>query len=112
VSSPLDALLDEFATRVAAHVIRQLRGPASADMVAQAASPLGSRRHCRAVRRRIEAGKGGAAIVGRRFLLSAEALREELARCRGEARPAEPSAVRAELERELSFLRPASGGGR
>src|SRR5690349_1127528 len=49
------------------------------DWIDQASSPLGRRRHCAAVRRRIASGKGDAAQVGRRFLLSAQALSEELA---------------------------------
>jgi hypothetical protein len=45
----------------------------------QASSPLGPRRHRAAVRRRTAAGEPGAAQVGRRALLSVEALQEELA---------------------------------
>lgn len=47
--------------------------------VDQRRSPLGRRRHCAAVRRRVLAGDEGAAIVGRHFLLSHQALRDELA---------------------------------
>lgn len=47
--------------------------------VDQRRSPLGRRRHCAAVRRRVLAGDEGAAIVGRHFLLSPQALRDELA---------------------------------
>lgn len=47
--------------------------------VDQTTSPLG-RKHNQAVRRRIEDGKDGAAIVGRVHLLSADALKEELRR--------------------------------
>jgi hypothetical protein len=46
------------------------------EWVEQSASPLGRKRHCAAVRRRIEQGRDGAAIVGRRHLLSPGALRE------------------------------------
>jgi hypothetical protein len=49
------------------------------DWVDQVASPLGRRRHCAAVKRRIAIGDGSAAIVGRRHLLSDAALSEELA---------------------------------
>lgn len=45
----------------------------------QGRSPLGRRRHVAAVRRRVAAGDAGAAMVGRRALLSANALAEELA---------------------------------
>jgi hypothetical protein len=44
----------------------------------QAGSPLGSRRHCAAVRRRVAQGLDGAAIVGRRHLLSPAALAETM----------------------------------
>lgn len=49
-----------------------------ADMVDHRNSQLGARRQCEIVRRRIERGQGGAAIVGRRHLLSREAITEEL----------------------------------
>lgn len=42
-------------------------------------SPLGRRTHCRIVRERRAQGKGGAEIVGKKHLLSPEALAEELA---------------------------------
>jgi hypothetical protein len=112
MSTALDALLDELAARVAAQVVERLRGPAPADMVPQEASPLGRRRHCAAVRRRLAAGSGGAAVVGRRHLLSAEAIREELERASKRARATEASPVagiREQLERELRMVR--GGGG-
>lgn len=40
----------------------------------QSSSPLGPRRHCAAVRARITGGLPGAVILGRRFLLSPEAV--------------------------------------
>lgn len=54
-------------------------------MIPQTGSELGARRHREAVKRRVASGEGGAAIVGRRFLLSPEALREELGRLGGGA---------------------------
>ena len=48
------------------------------DHVDQRSSPLGHRRHCAAVKRRVAAGDAGAAIVGRRHLLSQQALADEL----------------------------------
>ncbi len=48
------------------------------DWVDQSASPMGSRLHCAAVRRRRAEGKGGAAIKNRRHLLTREALAEEM----------------------------------
>jgi hypothetical protein len=52
---------------------------ASGALVPEQTSPLGSRRHCVAVKRRMSAGEHGACIVGNVFLLSREALAEELA---------------------------------
>jgi hypothetical protein len=43
----------------------------------QRTSPAGTRTHMAMTRRRVQAGLPGAAIVGRRFLLSPEALQEE-----------------------------------
>ena len=73
------AFIDQVAERVAAIVLRELRGSELAAMVDQKASPLGSKRHCAAVRRRLDTSMPGAAKVGRRHLLSPAALSEELA---------------------------------
>jgi hypothetical protein len=70
----------------------------------QGTSPLGRRRHCAAVRSRVRGGQPGAAVVGRRHLLSAEALSEELERLSKRPRPAEQVGVRSELERELRLV--------
>ena len=75
----LNQLLDELAERLAARVVERLRA-VEPGMVEQGASPLGTRRHCAAVRRRLDHGEPGAAIVGRRHLLSAAALAQELGR--------------------------------
>jgi len=48
--------------------------------VDQHESDLSVRQHCKAVRRRRAEGKGGAAIQGRRYLLTREALWEEMGR--------------------------------
>ena len=74
----LTPLLEAFADMVAARVIERLRAT-DQDMVSQTRSPLGSRRHCAAVRRRVAAGQHGAFVVGRKHLLTQEALQEELA---------------------------------
>ena len=103
----LDQLLDELAQRVAAVVVERLQAGAPG-MVDQASSPLGARRHCAAVRRRMARGEAGAAVVGRRHLLTTEALGEELNRASGAPSPT-GSGIRAELERELRLVR---GGGR
>lgn len=70
------------ALRAAADVLEEAATEAAAeraDWMDQASSVLGSRRHIAACRRRMAAGREGAAKVGKRYLLSAEALREELA---------------------------------
>jgi hypothetical protein len=54
-------------------------GPESS-WVDQHQSSLSVRQHCKAVRRRRAEGKGGAAIQGRRYLLTREALWEEMGR--------------------------------
>jgi hypothetical protein len=94
-SSFLDELLDDLADRVAA----RLRAPDQ--LVDQKGSPLGAKRHCAAVRRLMAEGDPGASRVGRRYLLSREALAAELARL---GRPAAPSSgVCAELAAELGL---------
>lgn len=70
-----------FAQELAKELAKELRS-ANDEWVSQVDSPLGNRRHCAAVRRRIERGAVDASIVGttsnRRFLLTREALNEEL----------------------------------
>lgn len=110
IESSLDSLLDEMADRIAARLHARQHDVAPG-MIEQVSSPLGRRRHCAAVRRRVAEGKPGASIVGRRYLLSTEALQDELARLSG-AKVAAPSGssggdVREELRRELSLLRGA-----
>jgi len=68
----------------------------------QTSSPLGRRRHVAAVRRRLAAGTEGAAMVGRRALLSPPALADELASLSARPRKAAtlvagPDALRAKL---------------
>jgi hypothetical protein len=102
----LDALVDALADRIVARVVEQLRG-GTPGMIDQAASPLGSRRHCSAVKRRVARGEAGAAVVGRRHLLSPEALGEELGRTSKRKAPLATAAsnVRDELARELRLVR-------
>ncbi len=110
MSSAFTALLDELADVVAARVIERLQAGAPG-MVDQSTSPLGRRRHCAIVRQRLAHGEPGAAIVGRRHLLSPQALSEALERATGRpvaAPTAKAGGVRAELERELRLVR---GGG-
>lgn len=49
-------------------------------MISQTHSELGPRRHRAAVKRRLANGEGGAGIDGRKYLLTPEALHEELTR--------------------------------
>ena len=109
----LDQLVTELAERVATIVLERLRA-GDPGMIDQSASPLGRRRHCSAVKRRVASGEAGAGIIGRRHLLSAEALSEELKRASG-AKPPVPvpvgGCVRAELERELRLVKGGGGHG-
>lgn len=96
----------------AAHCARELAAAEKAergDWVDQRASALGSRRHCAAVRRRLAKGEPGAAVVGRRHLLSAESLAEELRGLKGPRRSAGPESVGSELRRALSLVGGARG---
>jgi hypothetical protein len=77
--SALDDVLATFARLVAAEVVRELRSGPS-DLVSQAASPLGKRRHCAAVRARVSRGDPGGCVVGRTYYLTPAALQEELAK--------------------------------
>jgi len=79
---PLDLYLIARVLRTCADSIEDLAAEQKAehrDWIDQVASQLGARRHIAAVRRRVAAGKGDAAMVGRRALLSADAHAEELA---------------------------------
>lgn len=66
----LNALADKIVARLAAGT--------RPDMLDQAGSPLGRRRHIAAVRARVARGDAGAAIVGRRYLLTRDVLEAEL----------------------------------
>jgi hypothetical protein len=70
-------------------------------------SALGPRRHVSAVRRRVAAGDKGAALVGRKALLSPDSLAEELARVSNRQRKDQPEDGPAELRRTLGLV---SGG--
>jgi hypothetical protein len=76
-------------------------------LIDQRSSPLGRLRHCAAVRRRQKNNEGGAFIVGRRYLLTQEALTEELARLSQREPPAKETArsARAALEAKLKAAR-------
>jgi hypothetical protein len=76
------------------------------EWVDQAASPLGRRRHVAAVRRRVAAGDAAAALVGRRALLSAQALSAELAALSSRPRKRVPlvETTATRLERRLGLV--------
>jgi hypothetical protein len=97
VDEALAVLADDIASRVCS----KLRAE-RVSWLDQRTSPAGSRRHIGMTKRRVQAGLPGAAIVGRRFLLSPEALQEELtlASTRAHARPA-PTDVAAALGLQL-----------
>lgn len=74
--------MDEFFRRMAeelAPLVAQHMG-APASWIDQKDSPLGRNRHCAAVKRMVAEGKDGAAIVGRRCLLTPAALKDEMQR--------------------------------
>lgn len=97
------AMADEL-ERIAAEQDAERR-----DWTSQEASPLGRRRHVKAVRGRIARGDTAAAMVGRRALLSAAALAEELAAV-GSPKNDKCQNVANDLRSELGLC--SVGGGR
>ena len=93
------ALLDGLLDLIAERVVERLRAGNRDGLVAQDESPLGARRHCGAVRKLVAKGVPGAAIVGRRYLLSREHVDQELAALSKK----KPSALRA-LEEETAEI--------
>jgi hypothetical protein len=73
-------------------------------LIDQAASPLGKKRHCAIVRRRLAEGLPGAAIIGRRHLLSADALEAELQRLSLPTKKPKSATVADELRAELRLV--------
>ena len=86
-----------FARQVAKELARELKAANANDWVSQRGSPLGSRRHCARVRDRVERGSGDAVIdTGRKlFLMSPEALKEEMLALNGARPPAKADPVRS-----------------
>lgn len=78
----IDALADRIAERMNA---------ARERMINQHDSELGPRRHRAAVKRRLDNAEGGAGLKGRNYLLTREALREELAGGRGKGGSGAPT---------------------
>lgn len=101
------AALETLADLLADRVAKRLLTSEQDGWVDQSASPLGPRRHRKAVTARVAAGAPGAAKVGRRHLLSKDALSEELSaigkRKPKRAAPAEPS-FEAKLRAELRLV--------
>lgn len=74
----MDEILERFASLLAKELAKELRS-ANDGWVSQVDSPLGPRKHCAAVRRRLERGEPGASHPdSKRYLLSREALLEEM----------------------------------
>jgi hypothetical protein len=96
----LEELADLMADRVVARLSADLPG-----WVDQAGSPLGPRRHIEAVRRRVARGLGGASVVGRRYLLSPEAMAEELASVTRRASRSRSRATRTTSPRSSTWCR-------
>jgi hypothetical protein len=106
--------LVETARDVIREVVRE-SAASELKLIDQRGSPLGRNRHCAAVKRRVFEGKEGAWVVGRRCLLSAQALREELddlgrrGSVHRDNKPDKPSprSAREKLEHKLRLLRTA-----
>lgn len=78
MTEPLHELLAPLLDAIADKVVARLTTGQRTDLQDQVASPLGRRRHIAAVRGRVARGDAGAAIVGRRHLLTRDALAAEL----------------------------------
>jgi hypothetical protein len=87
MSAVLEEAIRVLAREIAREVVSELRA-GELDMIDQSASPLGRRRHIAAVRARVSSGAPGGAIIGRRYLLSREAIEAELVRVSGAKRSA------------------------
>jgi hypothetical protein len=102
VSQTLIALSPEDLEIIVARAVRKALNTATDGMISQTDSPLGPRRHADAVKRRIAAGLPGAAKVGRRYLLSPDALQEELSRT-STVTAHRPEDAGSKLRRELGL---------
>lgn len=108
----LEAIVQSFADLLVPLVAARLASTTHR-MVAQYGSPLGARRHRAAVKRRVERGEGGASVVGRRYLLSHEAMAAELSMPQpvAKAKPRRPDhveAARQEARLALQSVRKAA----
>lgn len=95
------AFFEALADAVAERVVRKLTAETAA-WTDQTRSPLGRKRHCLAVRRRVDQGDGGAAVVGRRHLLSKDALACELNDLSARKRPSRAKPVDTDIEPMLA----------
>lgn len=98
IAAALEVLADVIADRVALRLLTDQHP----DWVDQAASPLGPRRHRAAVTRRMNKNDPGAARIGRRYLLSREALNAELSAA-GERKPETKPSVAEDLRSRLGL---------
>jgi hypothetical protein len=107
VTQTLIALSPEELEDIISRAVRKALSTAAEDgMRPQTGSPLGPRRHCAAVKRRLATGQPGAVRAGRRYLLSEAALAEELIRLSATPAPEAASTDAGErLQRELRALR-------
>ncbi|HEY4103624.1 MAG TPA: hypothetical protein VGM44_07020 [Polyangiaceae bacterium] len=102
----LDQLIDALADRIVEKQ-RERDRLDHAGKVDQGTSPLGPRRHCAVVRKLVALGTPGAAIVGRRHLLSRELLERELSAVSKKRKPAPSPRVDdedAEIDRMLASV--------
>ena len=82
----MDDILGRLVKELAKELAQELRSTSNEEWVSQHGSPLGPRVHCAAVRGRVERGFPDASINRKRFLMTKEALVEEM-RLRGQKRP-------------------------
>ncbi len=100
----IDARLERIEARLAKCAAEPLPGA----LVDQSRSPLGRRRHCAAVRRMVAEGDARAAVIGRKHLMTEDALRAELSRVSlappaNDGTPAEASAYQRALDKALAL---------
>lgn len=103
-AAALSALADILEAQ--ARVLRGLTSgkPDTTAYVDQKTSPLGTRRHCAIVRKLVAAEKPGAAILGRRYLLTPEAINVALKAASDKAaRSTDGSSISDELTREIAM---------
>lgn len=93
----IELLADAVADRVAA----KIRDAAGDGWIDQHSSPLGARKHCALVRSLVASGDHRAARIGRRALLTRDALAEAMVTT-SNAAPRRTSPLRESVEQRLS----------